>query len=152
MEILLFEVAGERCAVPLAEVRRVVSAVAVAALPGAPPVFEGAVNLRGRVVPVLSLRRRFSLPDRALRPDDVFVIAEVGGRLVALRADAALGLARVDPADVEPAASLLADPGYVGGAAKLPDGLVFIHDLRTFLSEAEAEGVAAALAAAEVGG
>lgn len=151
MEILLFDVAGERCALPVADVLRVVPAAAVAPLPGAPPVIDGVLDLRGRVVPVLSLRRRFGLPDRALRPDDVFVVAAVGGRVAALRADAALGIARVDPADVVPAGDVVARPGHVGGVARLPDGLALIHDLRTFLSDAEAAGVDAALAAAEGG-
>lgn len=149
MEILLFDVAGERCALPVADVLRVVPAAAVAPLPGAPPVVDGVLDLRGRVVPVLSLRRRFGLPDRPLRPDDVFVVAAVAGRVVALRADAALGIARVDPAEVVPAGDVVARPGHVGGVARLPDGLALIHDLRTFLSDAEAAGVDAALAAAE---
>ncbi|HEX8274653.1 MAG TPA: chemotaxis protein CheW [Longimicrobiaceae bacterium] len=148
MEILLFDVAGERCALPLADVLRVVPAAAVAPLPGAPPVVEGVLDLRGRVVPVLSLRRRFALPDRPLRPDEVFVVVAVGGRVVALRADAALGIARVEDGDVVPAARVVARPGHVGGVARLPDGLALIHDLGTFLSEAEAAGVDAALAAA----
>lgn len=148
MEILLFDVAGERCALALAEVLRVVPAAAVAPLPGAPAVVDGVLDLHGRVVPVLSLRRRFGLPDRPLRPDEVFVVAAAEGRVVALRADAALGIARVDPADVTPAARVVASPGHVGGVARLPDGLALIHDLRTFLSQAEAAEVDAALAGA----
>jgi purine-binding chemotaxis protein CheW len=149
MEILLFDVAGERCALRVADVLRVVPAAAVAPLPGAPAVVDGVLDLHGRVVPVLSLRRRFGLPDRPLRPDDVFVVATVAERRVALRADAALGIARVDPADVVPAGDVVARPGHVGGVARLPDGLALIHDLRTFLSDAEAAGVDAALAAVE---
>ncbi len=149
MEILLVEVAGERCALPVARVRRIVRAAAVARLAGAPPVVDGVLNLGGRAVPVLSLRRRFSLPDRPLLPDDVFVVAEVGPRLVALRADAGLAVLELGDDVVEPAAGLVADPGYVHGVAKLPDGVVLIHDLDTFLTEAEATRVNDALAAAE---
>ncbi|MEW5928745.1 MAG: chemotaxis protein CheW [Gemmatimonadota bacterium] len=138
MEILLFDVAGERCALPVADVLRVVPAAAVAPLPGAPPVVEGVLDLRGR----------FALPDRLLRPDEVFVVVAVGARTVVLRADAALGIARVEEGDVVPAARVVARPGHVGGVARLPDGLALIHDLGTFLSEAEAAGVDAALAAA----
>ncbi len=147
MQILRFEVAGVGCALPAAEVRQVLRAVAVAPLPGAPPVVAGVINLRGLAVPVLDLRRRFGLPGRALHPDDVFVVAEVAGRAVALWADVAVGLADVDPAAVEPASTVVARPGYVGGVARLPDGVAMIHDLATFLSDAESGELDAALAA-----
>ena len=147
MEILLLEAAGERFALPAAEVRQVLRAVAVAALPGAPPAIEGVIGVRGRVVPVLSLRRRFGLPERDVHPDDVMVLAAVGEREVALRADAALSLARVDPSRVVPAGGVVARPGYAAGVAALPDGVVVIHDLGAFLSEAEGAALDAALSA-----
>lgn len=147
MEVLLFRVAGERYGVDAAAVRSVVRAVAVSRLPGAPPVIEGVIDFRGEVVPVLALRRRFGFPDRPLHPDDVFVVARVGARSVALWVDAAPGLASLDPARVQPAAGVVAHPGYVAGVAKLPDGLLLLHDLATFLSAAEADRLDAALSA-----
>ena len=147
MEILLLEAAGERFALPAAQVRRVVRAVAVASLPGAPSAIDGVIDVHGRVVPVLSLRRRFGLPDREVHPDDVLVLAAVGAREVALRVDAALSLARTDPSRVVPAAGVVARPGYAAGVATLPDGVVVIHDLGAFLDEAEGAALDAALAA-----
>lgn len=152
MEILLVEVAGERFALPAAEVRRLVRAVAVARLPGAPPVIAGVIGVRGEVVPVLSLRRRFGLSEREVHPDDVFVLTSVGARGVALWADRAVGLAAVEEARVEPAAQVVARPGYAAGVARLPDGVVVIHDLRAFLDEAEGAELDAALATGEEGG
>ncbi|MBV9774635.1 MAG: chemotaxis protein CheW [Gemmatimonadetes bacterium] len=146
MEVLLFEVFAERCGIAVTEVRSVVRAVAVARLPGAPPVVEGVIDLRGETVPVLALRRRFRLPERPLHPDDVFVVARAGARTVALWVDAAVGMAVVDPAAIEPAGALVADPGHVAGVARLPDGLLLIHDPATFLSAAEADRLDAALA------
>ena len=97
--------------------------------------------------------RRLRLPQRTVSHTDHLILAQTGDRLVALRADRALGLARVDAADIEDAQTALPGAEYVSGVAKLPDGLVLIHDLRTFLQESEAAAldVAVSGAAAAVG-
>ena len=66
-------------------------------------------------------------------------MAVVGERTVAIRADAAVGLFTVDPGAVTDAALVAPNIEMVAGVAKLPDGLALIHDLRAFLSEAEAK-------------
>jgi purine-binding chemotaxis protein CheW len=81
------------------------------------------------------------------------VIAQAGPRLVALRVDRALELVTIDETAIEPAARVAPGADYVAGAAKLPDGLLVIHDLERFLSLQEAEqGDAAVAAAAPAGG
>jgi purine-binding chemotaxis protein CheW len=124
----------------------VVRAVSLTRLPRAPAIVEGAINLRGAVVPVLDIRARFRLAPRQVAPADHLVVAWAGERLVALRADRALDLTRFEPGDVEDARAALPEVGYVSGVAKLSDGLLLIHDLATFLSEAEAEDLDEALA------
>jgi purine-binding chemotaxis protein CheW len=121
VEVLVFEAAGQRYGLEASAVREVVRAVAVTPLPGAPPAVEGVINVRGRVVPVLGARARFGLPAREPGPDDHLIVTDLGGRVVALRVDRALGLARVSPAAVE---------GGEGGGpvrvAKGDDGLVLL--------------------------
>lgn len=85
--LLAFELSGQRYGLPLAAVLEVVRAVAITPLPGVPPVVEGAINVRGRVVPVLDLRARFGLPPHPLDPDQHLVLARTGRRLVAVRTD-----------------------------------------------------------------
>lgn len=138
LRILVFELEHQRYGLPLGSVHEVVRAVAITRLPAAPAVVEGAIDLRGRVVPALDLRRRFGLPPREISPRDHLVIASTGGRLVALRVDRADWLVELEPDAVDEAADLGAGRDYVAGVARLPDGLVLIHDLETFLSEAEA--------------
>ena len=64
---------------------------------------------------------------------------------MALRVDRALDLVRLEPADVEEVQSVVPGAGYVTAAAKLAEGLVLIHDLRTFLSQEESAGLDEAL-------
>jgi purine-binding chemotaxis protein CheW len=97
-------------------------------------------------VPVLDLRARFGLPARAVDPSEHFVIAEAGDRTVALRTDAVVGLSTVDDTALADPRGAVPSAEHVPAAARLPDGLVLIHDLRTFLSAAEAASLDRALA------
>lgn len=138
MDVLVFEIGGLRYALPTSNVSELVRAVTIVPLPKGPPIVEGIINVRGRVVPVLDIRARFRLPPKAVSHTDHLILAHAGQRLVALRTDRALGLARVEAADIDDAQTALPGAEYVSGVAKLPDGLVLIHDLRTFLRESEA--------------
>jgi purine-binding chemotaxis protein CheW len=136
--VLLFELDGLRYALPSADVSELLRAVTVVPLPKAPRVVEGVINVRGQVVPVLDVRTRFQLPPKTASPTDHLILARAGERLVAIRADRALELVRLDAGDFEEAKSVLPGAACVMGVAKLADGLVLIHDLRTFLEAAEA--------------
>ena len=137
MEVLVFEVARQRFGIPGSDVMEVVRAATIVPLPKAPAIIEGVVNVRGATVPVLDLRARFRLPAKPLEPSDHFVIGRIPERTVAIRADRALDLAVIPDGQIDDAKRITQGAEYVSGVAKLPDGLVLIHDLRTFLSDSE---------------
>jgi purine-binding chemotaxis protein CheW len=138
-EILVFELDGRRYGLPASEVRELLRAVSIVPLPLSGPAIEGVVNLRGRVIPVLNLRARLGLPARAVVPSDHMIVAQSGGRLLALRVDRALDLVQLDDeAD-------LAEGTEGVRVARLADGLAPLLDLRTVLA---GEGLPEALGAA----
>src|SRR5690348_17382168 len=100
MQIVVFLLDGWRYALPLAAVNRAVRAVEVAPLPGAPGLVLGIVDVRGAVIPVVSLRRRFALHDRPVRASDHFVLADAAQRQVALVVDALQGVIACDPSAI----------------------------------------------------
>lgn len=137
MDVLVFEVGGIRYALPVPQAREVVRAVTIVPLPRAPSIVEGLIDVRGDLVPVLDVRARFRLPPKALSPADQLILAHAGSRLVAIRADRVVDLVQVDAAAIDDAGAVVRRPEYVAGVAKLADGLVLIHDLRTFLDDSE---------------
>jgi purine-binding chemotaxis protein CheW len=138
IDTLVFYLGGQRYGLRSADVVETVRAVAIAALPKAPPIVEGVVNLRGRIVPVLDVRNRFSLPPKPLDPDDHLIIARTSNRIVALRVDRASDFVSLAEDDVVSATEIPSVGAMVVGVAKLRDGLVIIHDFTAFLSAAEA--------------
>jgi purine-binding chemotaxis protein CheW len=124
--------------------------VAVVPLPRAPAVVKGVFNFRGTVVPVFDVRTRFRLPPKDVEPADHFIVARAGGRLVALHVDRATDLKRLDAADLAEARGLVPGAEHVAWVAKVPDNLVLVHDLSTFLSRAESAALEEALEEAPV--
>ena len=132
--LVVFRLDEARYALHLEVVERVLPAVEVTALPKAPDIVTGAVDVAGRVLPVLDLRRRFGRPPRDLAVDDHLIVARTTSRSVLLPVDAVTDVLQVDGAQVTAAERVVPGLEYVQGLARLPDGLVLIHDLDRFLS------------------
>lgn len=147
VDLLVFALEPDRFAVSARLVQETVRAVAIAAVPDAPDVVEGAINYRGRIVPVIDVRSRFGIPSQPLAPSQHFIVAEAGPRVVVLRVDRALELISVDADAVESAERVAPGAPYIEGIARLPDGLVVIHDLERFLSLDEGRRLDSALMA-----
>ncbi len=144
--LLIVTLDGTSLALPASEVTEVIRAVAITPVPGCPAAVEGVVNVRGALLPVYELRRRFGLAPRAVHPDDHFVVATVAPRgSVVVRVSRADELREIDPALVA-AATTSADP-LIRGLARLPDGLSIICDLAAFLTDLEADQTTRAITA-----
>lgn len=145
MDALLFEFAGARAAVPAACVIEVLRAVAIAALPEAPEVVSGVINMRGAIMPVIDMRKRFGFPTREALPEDYFIAVRSGSHRVALHVDRPLDLARVTPMSLEQLVDSPASYAYVSGVVPTLDGVLLICDLPRFLSVAESAALERAL-------
>jgi purine-binding chemotaxis protein CheW len=85
---LTLSVAGQSCGVPVLSVRDVLSSQSITRIPLAPPEVAGSLNLRGRIVTAIDLRRRLDLPPRtADAAPPMSVVVEQGGELYSLLAD-----------------------------------------------------------------
>lgn len=142
--ILYFD---ELCvALPLPFVERVVRAVYLTPLPDAPEIVLGVVNLAGRIIPAVNMRRRFRLPEREIALTDQLVIAHTAQRSVALVTDTVGGISEYVESDIVDAETILPGLEYIEGVVKLGDGLVLIHNLDRFLSLEEAVSLDRAMA------
>jgi len=132
--LLVFMLGDQRYALPLPEIDRVVRMVAITPLPKAPDIVLGVVNIQGRVIPVVNMRRRFNLTEREIALSDQLVVAHTTRRPVALVADAVLDVIACPAQNLIAAAQIVPGMEYVEGVIKLEDGLTLIHDLDKFLS------------------
>jgi purine-binding chemotaxis protein CheW len=138
---VLFALDRGRYALPLEAVSRIVRAAEITPLPRAPRVVLGAIDVAGQVLPVFNVRGRFGLPERAIEPDDHFLIASSTRRTVVLPIDSALGVFDCPAGSAIEAALIAPELELVRGVIRLPDGLALIHDLELFLSADESRAL-----------
>ena len=140
--------------VRLSVVARVLRAVEITPLPKAPPIVIGVINLGGRIIPVVNIRRRFQPPRARIGalPTSSLWHAPSGvtrmrteGRLLALAVDAVVGVRDLSTKVTIAAETILPGLEHLEGVAKTEQGLVLIHDLGTFLSLEEESALGALL-------
>ena len=142
---MAFDLETRRFALSLSAVERIVPMAEITPLPGAPEIVAGVINIRGRILPIFNVRRRFGLPEREVWLSDHLIIAATSRRTVALWVDQALGV--LERSGESSAEGILVGMDYVEGVVKLEDGLILIHNLETFLSLDEGAALDGALAA-----
>lgn len=131
VQLVIFRLGGEDFGVPISQVREINRLVPITAIPKAPPSVLGVINLRGKVIPVISLRERFGFDKESADDATRIVVSEVGGQIVGFVVDAVTEVLRLDDASIEPAPESAAgvDSHFIRGIGKLSDRLVIVLDL-----------------------
>jgi purine-binding chemotaxis protein CheW len=153
-QIVVFTLGAEYFGVDISKVESIVKMQAITQMPQAPQFVEGITNLRGRLLPVMNLHRRFSLAAReADRGSRIIVVragcsAEAGreGTEVGMIVDAVTEVLTLNPLAVEPVPAITTtlDSGFITGVAKVGERLVILLDLDRVLSDQEQQALAAA--------
>ena len=128
---VVFVVAGVEYALPITFVLQMESFTGATAVPGSPPYVLGVVTLRGRVIPVIDLRRRFGLPAVAPTLDTRIIVTKLAGRVVAFCADRAREVILLDPEQLQAAPELVSERtlGLVSGMYTAGSRLLLLLDL-----------------------
>ncbi len=125
--------------VPIEQVHEIIRMQQVTRIPRAPAFVEGVINLRGQVIPVVDLRRRFGLPETDGRGTERIVVVELDGSRVGMVVDAVVEVLRVPEGAVVPPEELLAasEVAFLRGVAKQEETLILLLDLVRVLDPSE---------------
>ena len=132
--ILFYTINGTSYGLPLSSVVRVIRAVAITPLPEAPDTVLGVINVQGRIIPVVNMRLKLRLKNRAVDIEDKLIIARTSISMVALAVDAVEGVVKHSDAEVTKGDEVLAGLENLVCVIKLNDTPIPIHDLDRFLS------------------
>lgn len=135
----------QRYALRLAVVARIVRAVEVTPLPRAPKIIQGVVDIEGVIIPVVNVRQRLGLPERPIRANDRFIVARTPRRSVIVVLDTVQEILEIPSGHMVTAEQIVPNSQCVEGIVRLPDGMIFIHDLDQFLSLEEEHALHRAL-------
>src|ERR671936_571293 len=138
-QLVVFHLGAELYGVEIARVHEIIRLMMVTRVPRAPSFVEGVINLRGKVIPVVDLRRRFGLPQAEHTRSSRIVVLEIGDQVVGIIVDGVSEVLRVNTSTVEPPSPVVAgiDSEYLHGIAKLADRLVILLDLERVLARDE---------------
>jgi purine-binding chemotaxis protein CheW len=138
-QLVVFQLGAELYGVEIARVHEIIRLQAVTRVPRAPAFVEGVINLRGKVIPVVDLRRRFGLASAEHTRASRIVVVEIGDQVVGTIVDGVSEVLRVNTAIIEPPSPVVAgvDSEYLHGIVRLPDRLVILLDLDRILAREE---------------
>jgi purine-binding chemotaxis protein CheW len=139
LQIVGFRVGRETYGVPITAVHEIVRVPEITAVPDAPDYLEGVINLRGKIVSIVDLRKRFG--EAAAQPSNKnrILVAEVNGKLLGLVVDSASEVLRIARSQIEAPPALVQEGrlNCVTGVGKLQGRLIILIDLARLLPAAE---------------
>lgn len=134
---VIFKVQGGEFVIPAAQVVQMESYRGATAVPGSPPYVAGIVQVRGKVVPVVDLRRRFGQAATEVTFDSRIVVGQTGERAVALLVDSAREVVKLSDAELEPPPRMVAEEtnGFVKAVARQNGRLLMLIDFNKVIGE-----------------
>jgi purine-binding chemotaxis protein CheW len=138
--VVIFRLAEEHYALDIQGVQEIVRMQAITPIPGSEPWVEGITNLRGRVVPVIDLGRRFAVTAEPRTSETRIIVVNSSSGLVGLIVDAVSEVLRIPGDQVEPPGAIVSASGAtcLRGIATLDDKLVSLIDLDRLIPAEEA--------------
>lgn len=138
-QLVTFNLGKEEFAVPILQIQEINRLVDITRVPKSPDFVEGVINLRGKVIPIIDLRKRFSLPQSDLGKYARIVVVNMDGRMVGLIVDSVSEVLRLPNDAIEPPPPVVAGIGseYIKGLGKLEGRLLILLDLSKILTKEE---------------
>lgn len=147
VQLVNFRLGSEDFGVDITSVREITRVTDITRVPESSSFIHGVMNLRGQVIAVIDLAKRFGIPPREeLSASARIVIAEIGKHAIGILVDEVPEVAKLAEEDIEPAPEAIQGKGerdYIKGIGKLGERLIIILDLEKVLAACEMEEVAA---------
>ncbi len=139
-QVVDFELASENYGVAISDVHEIIRMVDVTKIPKAKQFIEGVINLRGRIIPIIDLRKRFGLESKAAGQDKRIIVVRVEDQTVGMIVDAVSEVLQISPSQIEGVSSLVSsqvDTEFISGIAKVDNRLIILLDLGKVLTAKE---------------
>ena len=152
-EMITFLIATQEFCIDVMTVREIRGWTPATPVAHAPAFVSGVINLRGKIIPVMDLRKRFGQTEIQQDKRNRILVVELDNKLLGLIVNSASEVLKIPPSDIEAPGSVFADgeSGYVVGVGKLKGRLIILLDITKLLHRPEfkqleetAEPVAAA--------
>ena len=140
LQLVTFRIGEEEFGVDILRVQEIIRIMEITRVPKSPDFVEGVINLRGKVIPIIDLRKRFGLEVKEHDKHTRIIVIEMNNMIVGFVVDAVSEVLRIPADTVEPPPPAVMggiDSEYISGAGKLEDRLLILLDLDKLLSQEE---------------
>ncbi len=138
LQLVVFRLANEEYGLPITKVQEINRLVPITKLPQTPSFMEGIINLRGRIIPIIDLRKRFGLAASDHTEDNRIIIVEVKGQTVGIIVDAVHEVVRLPQSNIEPPPpAFILDGQYIHGVGKMENRLLILLNIDSILTSQE---------------
>lgn len=140
---LTFSLAEEEYGIGILKIKEIIGMMPITSVPRTPDYVRGVINLRGKVIPVIDLRLRFSMAEKTYTDRTCIVVVEIGGQgaemVIGIVVDSVSEVLNIKNGDIEdtPAFGTTLDTEYILGMAKVEGGVKILLDIDTVLSSEE---------------
>jgi purine-binding chemotaxis protein CheW len=143
LQLVTFNISNEEFGIDILKVQEIIRTMEITKVPRAPDFVEGVINLRGKVIPIIDLRKKFSMESRTHDKQTRIVVVELQGMIVGFVVDGVSEVLRIQSSTVEPPPAVVSGIGseYISGVGKLEDRLLILIDLEKLLSLEERQGL-----------
>ncbi len=142
-QFVIFKLGDEKYAVDILNVGGISEFREMTKVPNAPTFIDGIINLRGDIIPIVNLKKRFNIPEKQVDSDTRIIINNIKGKDIGFIVDEASQVIKIDDADIEDAPDIIkgADRQYISGVGKVNDQIVILLNLEKVLSDDEQKAV-----------
>lgn len=143
LQLVSFNIGSEEFGVDILKVQEINRMVEITRVPQAPSYVEGVINLRGKVIPIVDLRKRFNLEVKEYDKNTRIVVVDISGNIMGMVVDSVSEVLRLPSNTIEPPPEIVANINseYIKGVAKLEDRLLIFLDLSKVIDVSEMSGM-----------
>ncbi len=136
LQLVTFHLGSEEYAIDILKVQEITRMVEITVVPNAPDYIEGVINLRGKVIPVINLRKRFGLGEKRADANSRIIVVDIG-TTVSLIVDSVSEVLRLYSENVEPPPPITTrnSAEYIRGIGKLPNRMLILLDIERCLRD-----------------
>ncbi len=135
LQVVSFRLGGEDYAIEITKVKEIILVEGITKVPQMPSYIEGIINLRGTVIPVLDLRKRFEIGDFSMTVHTRIIVTRLEQRIVGMIVDAVLRVMKIPKTNIQaPPETIACIAGeYLIGVAKMEDRMQLVLDIERVL-------------------
>jgi len=144
LQLVSFKIGSEEFGVDILKVREIIRMVAITKVPQAPSYVDGVINLRGKVIPIVDLRKRFNLEAKEYDKNTRIVVVDIVGNIMGMVVDSVSEVLRLPSNTIEPPPEIVTgiNSEYINGVAKLDNRLLIFLDLSKVIDVGELTSIA----------